>query len=73
MSFLISIVIALLFIPYLREHGIQIVLQVPHPREPDSFPEYDCHISYAFLSFVVGKFLCPEVSRHKNLDIKRGG
>ena len=48
-----------------REHGIQIVLQVPHPHEPDSFPEYDCHISYAFLPFVVGNFLRPEVPHHK--------
>ena len=48
-----------------REHGIQIVLQVPHPYEPDSFPEYDCHISYAFLPLVVGNFLRPEVPHHK--------
>ena len=41
------------------------VARVPHPYEPDSFLEYDCHISYAFLPFVVGNFLCPEVPHHK--------
>ena len=38
------------------ELEIQIVLQVPHPYAPDSFPEYDCHISYAYTHF------CPSWS-----------
>ena len=39
-----------------REHVIQIVLQVPHPHELDSFPEYDCHI-FICISALCGRKL----------------